>query len=486
MPPCNFYSSPELITPASSFGPSDNFRNLHRSGIHSYLKMTPVNTPSPCSGKELYLQYNQPGHLQHQQKELDYQQQHLWERNRILGFNHSQSVLNGSSQVKGCIIENHSYSHPDQLQLQQKEQNLLQQHLSMGNKRPAGISSQRTANATQKVSEKFQMMHSAAPQFCSFVEGSTKSLNFAPRVSATAGSFGKPSENEQHGKYHTYRRLYYHVLCCTAPEKKCEESYCKNMKELLVHISNCGDSCRRRDCSKLKKLLNHFRECRASTCGICGPVSPNEMRLKTDLQATVSSDTAESMASSLTVNTTEHKQPPSKRTKINNHFHFHKSQNETSMASLSVEDPVHLVPVVTSVECEESSAPLNITPESIELDAGQSSSSSYESHPKPECCAVESGDPVMDIKMKIHFEPSTNLELIDTQPKKENVQIPVEGDTVKLESICKDTTTSDVHVMETKLRKPKKGVSLIDSFTPEEIREHIGSLRQSVGQVSTF
>ena len=203
---------------------------------------------------------------------------------------------------------------------------------------------------------------------------------------------------------------------------------------------------------------------------------PNEV----SLQGTVSSNATESMVSSPTINSMEHKQPPLKRTKTDDPFHSHKSQNDASKVSVPVEDSFN---EGNTLECQEFSTSLNTTPESMDMDTGPSSSSSQDSH--AECYAGKTVDPIMDIKMKLHPE-SSSLELTDARPEKENMQVPVEADKVIQVSNCMNNMPSDVHVTETKPRKLKKGVSLIDSFTPEKIREHISSLMPSVGQVSIF
>ncbi|ONK66260.1 uncharacterized protein A4U43_C06F5870 [Asparagus officinalis] len=521
MPGCNFNSSFGL----TSFG------NMHQSDNHSYLRLTSVNAPSICSKNEQFpqcmrqkqlhassqqpdLQYNQPDHLQHRQKGISYQRQQ---------FTSNRSILNGFSRAKGCVVQNQSYN-------QSGEQYLQQHPLSLGSRNSGENLSQKVSNDYDEVPKKSLTVHCIPQQFSPSAEESKPDLSFCSLSGTAAAGLGMPRRKLKYDMLRSIRLLYHHALHCADRERRCEHCYCMNMKLLLDHISNCNDNCSQKDCFKYKKLLTHFQECCSSTCGIC---LPDKMSLENGLHGTLIFDTAESMASSLTVNTMEHEKPPPKRTKTEEHFLVHKSLNETSSVSLPVE--------TCTIECQELSRSVNNAPESMELDTGLSSSSSQESH--PECCIVKIGDPIeskLDLvsstnsevtdaqpdkenvqvsveadkvkvkqegacmntsslqeshqeccmvkienpfsDVKIHLVPSTTLEVTDVQPESKHMQVSAKADKVKLEDRFMNTATSHLCMMERKPRKLKMGVSLIDSFTTENVREHINSLRQSVGQ----
>lgn len=499
MPDGSLHSSSKVTNSASSFGLTGKSRHVYLSGAESRLRMKPVGGSSLNSGKEplpprigqkqLQPSFQQPyvrcNQSESQQEGLYSQPQCLGARSVIWGFDQCESTLNDSRDVK---IQNPSCNRFGPLELQPKEQ-CQQQHISLENRKSGmslspriseGYSLDNDYTRQNQVSMKSRIVYNNSQQFQPLTGSAERNQCSTSDSCAPSDRFQKPRDDERYGKYHKFRLLYLHALGCIDRERRCEMVECMDVKRLLDHISHCSGSCSLKSCSSYKNLLTHYQECSVNNCNICGP---DKMKQGNNLLVISKSSTGESMANSpRAIDAMEVEQPFSKRSKTEDPFLSCKGQNEESHVLVPDKNVIHSAPEGDTVECQELSNSINNTPESIELGSGPSSSPSQES--PAENYEAKIGDQVNDTKIKHHVENSTSFNLADAQPMEDSVQVPLKGDKVNLEDNCTNAARSDAQMTETKPRKLRKGVSLIDSFTEDQIKEHINSLKLLETQVS--
>ncbi|CAA0815880.1 Histone acetyltransferase HAC1 [Striga hermonthica] len=273
-----------------------------------------------------------------------------------------------------------------------------------------------------------------------------------------------------------------HARRCPAPEGKCSDSNCFTVQKLLKHMENCNIfQCMYPRCRATRVLVNHHRRCRDESCPVCIPVkSFVQAQLKqlarSDFNPVMPSsvdgsfdphDTAEiggrSTADTGPVITEvpEELQPPTKRTKLEQGSQFLVSKSECSVAMNSHHMEQHhdsLPPLrseIAEVKMEIPGSTGHINPKDIEM---------IKETKEEVCIRSAEVDPVAP----------NNPDGVGVQ---EDVKTENEMDRSKME------ITSVQSENAAKSGKPKiKGVSMIELFTPEQVRQHITGLRQWIGQ----
>ncbi|KAL8474236.1 hypothetical protein ACS0TY_030894 [Phlomoides rotata] len=283
-----------------------------------------------------------------------------------------------------------------------------------------------------------------------------------------------------------------HAGRCPAPEGKCPDPHCLPAQKLLKHIHCCTlFQCTFPKCQLTKALVNHHKRCREASCPVCIPVknfvraqfqykalSRSDLRRLPSLvnESSNSHDTAETVGRStlkmgpVIVETPADLQPPTKRMKV--------EQGSKSLVSKS--------------EC---SVPVTSTPSDNHIQDAQHTS-------KDQSSQIPEKSEINDVKMEVP-ERVAQLSPKNTGTRKDNLDYAYiqscEGSVatnaaaragvnqaIKSEKEMVQAKPESVLVSSenvSKSGKPKiKGVSMIELFTPEQVREHIMGLRQWIGQ----
>ncbi|KAL2493599.1 Histone acetyltransferase HAC12 [Forsythia ovata] len=273
-----------------------------------------------------------------------------------------------------------------------------------------------------------------------------------------------------------------HARRCRAPEGKCQDPNCTTAQKLLSHMERCNIlQCSYPRCRGTKVLIDHHRFCREASCPVCIPV---KIFVQSHLKAFADSDftlkgicksynSAENdggltlKTSPVIAETPEDFHPSIKRMKIENASLPHVSESESSVIpNPAVNEPRPLSDAqhgdshmlmksdVTGVKME------------VPVSVGQISSKSIEKEKDNlHDTYIQRPDDVIKSNNPTGFG------------EQEGIKIEKELDHAKQQSMPAPSENSS------KSGKPKiKGVSLIELFTPEQVREHIMGLRQWVGQ----
>ncbi|GFP90889.1 histone acetyltransferase hac1 [Phtheirospermum japonicum] len=283
-----------------------------------------------------------------------------------------------------------------------------------------------------------------------------------------------------------------HARRCPAPEGKCHDSNCLTVQKLLKHMEHCNFfQCTYPRCRATRVLVNHHRRCRDESCPVCIPVKNfvqaqlkqlARSDLNTGLPISVngscdSHDTADIVGRStpnpgpLIAETPEDLQPPTKRTKIEQGSRTLVSESECSVAMASnvndchVQEAHHIeqhqvshIPMkseITNVKMEVPGSAGQLSPKNMEMKK-ETIDDAYIHSPEVDPVAPDNptGVGVPEAVETDNEMGQAKLEITSVQP---------------------DNTA--------KSGKPKiNGVSMIELFTPEQVRQHIMGLRQWIGQ----
>ncbi|CAN6458477.1 unnamed protein product [Victoria cruziana] len=390
-------------------------------------------------------------------------------QNEFTGLSVGQSELPvteewGALEIRSPVV---NQSSSDQLMQADFHPRVLQQVEAQGPLLPT----QGSANGQIVSSESFSGAQASSGALC---EAGRKNL----------GSRWKEIYNQR--KWLLFLR---HAKKCSAPKGKCPEKNCLKAQDLCRHMEKCHDiHCTYTYCYKTKMLIDHFNNCRSEACALCVPVrswvSQHKVSAKssmdsghvnpangtwksvsrvdgskTAMSSLVSMDTSDSMQLSLKRVKLEHSSPSIPQSKV----------ELIQVASSPVQEINEQlegnrqadVPVTTKTEVMEvkMDAPLLLgSPERV----GESGRSNLDNSSMS--------------KTEIKPQTSNNLlsdfqqEYVSVQKERDQVRQDVHGSVAE-------------HTVSTKTGKPKiKGVSMIELFTPEQVRDHILSLRQWVGQ----
>ncbi|XP_047316063.1 histone acetyltransferase HAC1-like [Impatiens glandulifera] len=321
----------------------------------------------------------------------------------------------------------------------------------------------------------------------------TRTVDPPNSVKATcqAGNLNRDRDFKNQQKWLLFLR---HARGCKAPEGKCLEVHCIVGQKLCRHMALCNISqCTFPRCFMTKKLIDHNKQCRDPACPVCIPVRKFlEMHLKARAHPGMNSEMQHSVGGPLKfssggntttnpllkpsqhfVDASEDRQPSIKRIKAEQATQMLNSEGESFVASGPFHGDSHAKQGLdhsTGDICMLVKPDLSRVKIEIPAKAGQVSLALNETVKdimmEDMFCPKPIGDPVtINSPVQPAEEENIQCEKEVDQPKKENVSLPTE-DTVA-----------------TKSGKPKiKAVSLMELFTPEQVREHIRGLRRWVGQ----
>lgn len=317
---------------------------------------------------------------------------------------------------------------------------------------------------------------------------SAEPLNMSNTVSRTNNSLTREKQYKNQQRWLLFLR---HARRCPAPAGKCYEPCCLAAQKLIKHMDGCKEiPCAFPRCSHTKSLINHQARCRDSTCPVCIPVKNfilahlARSELSSGLPSLINEssnchDTAETVGRStqkmgpVIVETPADLQPPTKRMKVEQGSKSLVSKSECSIPLASklsdshIQDAQHTskdqsshIPVKSEINEVKMEVPERVAQLTPKNTGTRKDNLDYAYIQSSEGDGVATNDAA---RAGVHQA---------IKPEKEMAQAKLEKVSVSSENVSKSG-------------KPKiKGVSMIELFTPEQVREHIMGLRQWIGQVS--
>ncbi|CAN6980265.1 unnamed protein product [Brassica rapa subsp. trilocularis] len=284
-----------------------------------------------------------------------------------------------------------------------------------------------------------------------------------------------------------------HARTCKRPGVKCPGRNCVTVQKLLSHMNSCVEpQCLYPRCRPTKSLISHYKNCKDLRCPVCVPVKTYQQqqanarvqaRLKSESSAVsgvngavVSNDSPCAIDGAVSgapgcADSLDNLEPSSKRLKVEPSFQPVVRESEVCKSS-----------IVPKAETESSQ------------DAERKDHTQSDAHAALKSEKLEVKEEIPDVSVQAGFSiKEIKHEAVENVPKPRPVSEPgqhdLSGASVKQENIKVEQEPKEEVVVESadvaasRPGKPKiKGVSLTEMFTPDQVREHILSLRQWVGQ----
>ncbi|CAH2033413.1 unnamed protein product [Thlaspi arvense] len=256
--------------------------------------------------------------------------------------------------------------------------------------------------------------------------------------------------------------LLIHARYCSAEQGKCKSEFCLPVQKLWEHMKRCKvPDCTYPRCPKTRRLLIHYTtECRNKSCPVCVRVKKFIMKHKRRPSESISVD--------------EDLQPPVKRLKI--------EQPETETESISVSVCGH----ASSIGKQERDGLQSDDYKSVRVEVRPMDvDAAAEDIPK----GRDDGESAMDDKKdRVEVRP-TDVDVAEDIPNKSvRAEVrPMDRDVA--EDLPKGSDGDEKNAClpkEENVDASKMEISsLVELFTPEQVKEHIRGLRQWVGQSKT-
>ncbi|KAL8136990.1 hypothetical protein V2J09_002991, partial [Rumex salicifolius] len=320
--------------------------------------------------------------------------------------------------------------------------------------------------------------------------GAIRSSTGTPNLGSTYGRSVNANRERQYKYQQKWLLFLRHARRCAAPEGKCVDN-CINAQKLCKHMDGCNMSpCPYPRCHHTKVLINHHKNCKDQRCPVCIPVKNYlEAQLKayllrkSDVALHGSNGVACKPSSAGEIKVRETSKPyPSVVTTEDSQPLLKRLKAEPPSNSISPRSTSELVPFHPSNEAQ--------VPMDFQTQEFQSDNSSVQLRSESsEITAITSriaAPNVSGIKDRVDSSCKTDDSLVlnDTVASVKQEIVKAEKDVSQIKQ--EDKPQISEPVVGTKSGKPKiKGVSMTELFTPEQVRDHIRSLRQWVGQSKT-
>ncbi|CAH1442644.1 unnamed protein product [Lactuca virosa] len=440
-----------------------NFRNMNPVSLQALHRTSSPLMKNQSNLKnaeqKMDFQGQQALHLQQQQQQMLQIQQ-----NQRLSFGKSQMISDSAGQIKsepGMESQNEglqaqvneqfqSSMATNKLPMAETSQQMLQHQFDVDSpNEPEGQwhSNSRLGNMSYdpNFQEEFHQRITGQDE----AQRNNLSSEASGNNSRAMGENPNPNSNLelQYEKQQRWILFLRHARKCVHPPGKCPEPNCITAQKLWNHITSCKDlvRCRFPRCRGTKPLLHHHWNCRDPTCPVCVPVK-RFVQLKTSIRTDSNSNSNSGL-------------PP-------DHHSDHAGIHAMKMSPSVVETSEALHPPMKRIKIEppSESLPAGIDNSNVPIPISNTLEALKDA-------PVEEHQAVIPIKSEV----KTDLPATSVKQKSESIQ------SVEFVKTEKEVESETCGV--TKSGKPKiKGVSMMELFTPEQIREHIAGLRQWVGQ----
>ncbi|KAF3341638.1 histone acetyltransferase HAC1-like isoform X2 [Carex littledalei] len=290
-----------------------------------------------------------------------------------------------------------------------------------------------------------------------------------------------------------------HAKYCTAPDGHCHDKQCVKAKQLLEHIETCYlKQCPFRLCLSARKVLLHFRNCQELNCQVCIPArkfiitaKQKSLTLKSDSEKGLNGKEVDNKVEETEAGLAPVEVPialPASASASLALKHSPKGMNQLDSSSgvFSDQKDADPLPKRRRMDMDMDISPVSVNNTNLSFSAMQ------------EAFPIEQSTSNIPVKQDTRVKIDSalqNLQISSTVFDTSSVQMGCGLDAgpagtsllVENEERNDENATEAQEEMEedeaNKSGKPMiKAVSMIELFIPEQVREHIKSLRQCVGQ----